>query len=191
MKLNVVQYYLQHFVLSLPCRQWPRVYDLCHTFLDVALVKQHMPMRESHAKLESHAKRVWFSDSEKNHSGFIKTNAAAAKLLHIEPYPATAAAAVPPLAMYSMMCRIPQRSPSTADTIWTSLGSINSVLLFLLQWKRTMLRATMSEAALGPGTVSATAKVACCTSWSGNKHSLALSALPLIFENLPVSATVL
>ena len=28
--------------------QWPEVYDLCHTFLHVELVKKHMAMRESH-----------------------------------------------------------------------------------------------------------------------------------------------
>ena len=46
-------------------RQWPEVYDSCHTFLDVARVKQHTAMRESHAKRvqhtamrESHAKRA-------------------------------------------------------------------------------------------------------------------------------------
>ena len=32
-------------------RQWPEVYDLCHTFLHVALVRKHTNMRESHAKL--------------------------------------------------------------------------------------------------------------------------------------------
>ena len=34
-------------------RQWPKVYDLCYTFLDVARVKQHTAMRESHVFLES------------------------------------------------------------------------------------------------------------------------------------------
>ena len=30
-------------------RQWPEVYDLCHTFLHVAQVRKHTDMRESHA----------------------------------------------------------------------------------------------------------------------------------------------
>ena len=35
--------------LSICGRQWPKVYDLCHTFLYVARVKTHTDMRESHA----------------------------------------------------------------------------------------------------------------------------------------------
>ena len=35
--------------MILSSRQWPEVYDSCHTFLDVARVKQHTAMRESHA----------------------------------------------------------------------------------------------------------------------------------------------
>ena len=27
-------------------RQWPKVYDLCHTFLHVARVRKHMDMQE-------------------------------------------------------------------------------------------------------------------------------------------------
>ena len=30
-------------------RQWPEVYDLCHTFLHVARVRKHTAMRELHA----------------------------------------------------------------------------------------------------------------------------------------------
>ena len=43
-------------------RQWPEVYDLCHTFLHIARVRKHTDMRELHAKhtdmRELHAKRV-------------------------------------------------------------------------------------------------------------------------------------
>ena len=35
---------------SLSSRQWPEVYDFCHTFLHVARVQKHTDMRESHAK---------------------------------------------------------------------------------------------------------------------------------------------
>ena len=35
--------------LSICGRQWPKVYDLCHTFLYVARVKTHTDMRVSHA----------------------------------------------------------------------------------------------------------------------------------------------
>ena len=45
-------------------RQCSKVYDLCHTFLHVELVRKHTAMRESHAfpaMRESHAKRVLFS----------------------------------------------------------------------------------------------------------------------------------
>ena len=31
-------------------RQWPEVYDLCHTFLHIARVRKHTDMRELHAK---------------------------------------------------------------------------------------------------------------------------------------------
>ena len=31
------------------CRQWPEVYELCHTFLHVVRVKKSTAMRESHA----------------------------------------------------------------------------------------------------------------------------------------------
>ena len=31
------------------CRQWPEVYELCHTFLNVVRVKKSTAMRESHA----------------------------------------------------------------------------------------------------------------------------------------------
>ena len=40
-------------------RQWPEVYDSCHTFLHVAQVKKHTAMRESHAFRTSHG-RVFF-----------------------------------------------------------------------------------------------------------------------------------
>ena len=36
---------------SVPIRQWPEVYDLCHTFLHVARVKKPRAMLESHAIL--------------------------------------------------------------------------------------------------------------------------------------------
>ena len=47
-------------------RQWPEVYDLCHTLLHVARVKQHTAMRETHEfrVLFSHG-RVLF-DSRRN-----------------------------------------------------------------------------------------------------------------------------
>ena len=45
-------------------RQWPEVYDLCHPFLHVALVRKHTAMRELHAKhtamRELHAKHTVF-----------------------------------------------------------------------------------------------------------------------------------
>ena len=31
-------------------RQWPKVYDFCHTFMHVEQVKKHIAMREMHAK---------------------------------------------------------------------------------------------------------------------------------------------
>ena len=41
-------------------RQWPAVYDLCHTFLHVARVKTHKDMRELHTfHWEIHF--VWFT----------------------------------------------------------------------------------------------------------------------------------
>ena len=47
-------------------RQWPEVYDLCHTFLHIARVRKHTAMRKSRvrkhtAMLESHAFCVRFS----------------------------------------------------------------------------------------------------------------------------------
>ena len=41
-------------------RQWPEVYDLCHTFLHVEQVKKHMAMPESHVlfKEKTEKKRV-------------------------------------------------------------------------------------------------------------------------------------
>ena len=38
-------------VMASPGRQWPEVYDLCHTFLHVARVRKHTDMRESRAIL--------------------------------------------------------------------------------------------------------------------------------------------
>ena len=35
-------------------RQWPEVYDLCHTFLHVARVRKHTDMQELHAKQKTH-----------------------------------------------------------------------------------------------------------------------------------------
>ena len=58
-------------VVMITPKQWPKVYDLCHTFLHVvavALVKKNMAMRQSHAfhtavqeSHASHAFRVRFS----------------------------------------------------------------------------------------------------------------------------------
>ena len=41
-----------------PTRQWPKVYDLCHTFLHVTLARKHTDMQELQAK------RVQFSHSK-------------------------------------------------------------------------------------------------------------------------------
>ena len=56
-------------------KQWPEVYDLCHTFLHVALARKHTDMQEMHAfhMQEMHAKcmhflhvRVWHTDMARN-----------------------------------------------------------------------------------------------------------------------------
>ena len=41
-------------------RQWPEVYDLCHTFLHVARVKKPTAMRESHAIARDYRMAVGF-----------------------------------------------------------------------------------------------------------------------------------
>ena len=35
-------------------RQWPKEYDLCHTFLHVVRVRKHTDMRELHAFQKTH-----------------------------------------------------------------------------------------------------------------------------------------
>ena len=46
-----IQLLFQIYFWSIPLsRQWPKVYDLCHTFLHIVQVKQHTAMQESHPK---------------------------------------------------------------------------------------------------------------------------------------------
>ena len=47
---------LKNGVKGQPNRQWPEVYDSCHTFLHVARVRKHTDMRELHAFLAQRAK---------------------------------------------------------------------------------------------------------------------------------------
>ena len=51
-----------------PSRQWPEVYDLCHTFLHVARVRKHTDM------LELYAKRVQFSHASRDKAGGSLSN---------------------------------------------------------------------------------------------------------------------
>ena len=37
-------------MFSLATRQWPKVYDFCHTFLHVARVRKHTNMQELHSE---------------------------------------------------------------------------------------------------------------------------------------------
>ena len=50
-------------IFTVLCRQWPEVYDLCHTFLHVARVKKHTAVRESHVKRVQFSNVRVFSDS--------------------------------------------------------------------------------------------------------------------------------
>ena len=43
-------------------RQWPEVYDLCHTFLNVARVRKHTDMRELHVFHVQFSHVLVFSD---------------------------------------------------------------------------------------------------------------------------------
>ena len=49
--------------IPLSSRQWPEVYDLCHTFLHIVRVRKHTNMRELHAKRVQCSHVRVFSDS--------------------------------------------------------------------------------------------------------------------------------